>query len=283
MVAVNYGRVREVALLLAPLRDHLYGLLRRDPQYSAVKVLVDSRGLNTATLLVVSNSLISYQLSIPGEAYWTAFADFFSKKGDEISPGLFREFLIYVKCTRLLDRKIERIERFLRSSVASKLLHDGLLYCNDVKRLLTELSLAMGSRGLSKTLLFAVKMYSYVCDVVGIKPSYNLPIPPDYRNALLALTSCIVVDCVGKRIKECAVELTKPSYAKWVQEAWSTVCAHANIPCLLLDVFTWLFAGKAVEARFNPTKAVALFKEEYGVSVPQEVARVLLECVEKHV
>ncbi|MEM3938207.1 MAG: N-glycosylase/DNA lyase [Desulfurococcaceae archaeon] len=283
-VKLNSSRAAVIAISLKPLKDVLVNLKYRDPQYLAVRRLASAFDFNVASLLVVLNGIISYQLGIPGEKYWLEFADFFSKASD-VNAELFKSFLVEARCTRLLSQKLERVKRVLSSDLAVRLLEDGLLYCSNLRVLVSELARLLRSKTTSKTILFATKMYGYLCDLAGAEPNYaDIPIPVDYRNAILSLTSCIVEDCRGKdSIEECAVVLTTTKYAKYVQEAWSTVCSHLNTPCLLLDVFTWLFVGKAIEANFKPREAAKLFKRDYGIDVPVETAEQLLECAERYV
>lgn len=284
-VKPNPLRAVVVATSLRPLKNVLADLKYKDPQYHAVKKLVNALGFNVASLLVILNSIISYQLGIPGERYWLRFADFFSKASSDVNVELFKSFLVEAGCARLLDQKLRRIERVLLSHLASNLLENGLLYCNNLKMLVNELAKLLGSKTTSKTMVFAAKMYGYVCDLAGVGPNYaDIPIPVDYRNALLALTSCIIEDCTSKKsIEECSAVLTITKYAKYVQEAWSAVCSCLNIPCLLLDVFTWLFARKAVEASFKPWRTVELFKRDYNMDIPVETAKLLLECADRYV
>lgn len=290
-MVVNIGirpnplRVAAVAASLRSLKGALADLKYRDPQYLAVRKLVNMFGFNIASLLVVLNSIISYQLGVPGERYWLKFADFFSKASGDVNVELFKSFLVETKCTRLLSQKLRRIERVLSSHLASSLLENGLLYCNNLRMMVNELAKLLRSETTSKTMVFTAKMYGYVCDLAGIEPNYaNIPIPVDYRNALLALTSCIIEDCTSKKsIEECSAVLTTTRYAKYVQEAWSAVCNYLNIPCLLLDVFTWLFVRKAIETNFKPRKVVELFKRDYDMDIPVETAELLLECADKYV
>lgn len=120
--------------------------------------------------------------------------------------------------------------------------------------------------------------------MAGIKPTYTSTlIPVDYRNALLALVSCIIEDCANsKTLEECAAKLTGAKYARTVQEAWTVICSNLDTPCLVLNTFTWLFMGKAVRARFSPAINVELFKRDNGIEIPANAATALLECTGKY-
>jgi len=283
-VKINTARTLTVASMLKPLGNVIKkNLVEVDPQYRAVQLLVDFHGYNLTSLLVILNSVISYQLNLPGEEYWSKFAEFFSRVKGDVDTELFKQFLTSVKCTRLVDQKIKRIERLLRSKLAAELRINGLFYCSNIKDLSRNIARTLNTKVHSKTVVFASKMYGYVCHSAGIEPNYSdLPIPVDYRNALLALTSCILEsDIYTVDIKKCAMKFTGTQYAHIIQKAWSIICDESGIPCLLLDTFTWLFTREAMKAGFSPRITVEFFNKNYGVSIPVEVAITLLECAEK--
>lgn len=283
-LVVDNERVKLVASELKKIEHVISQLLTRDPQYTAVKNLLGSLVSSWTALLVVSNALISYQLSMPGEEYWTVFSRYFSKPSSEPLPSRFERFLVETHCTRSLDQKIKRIRVFTSSKLAEKLVANPLQYCSRVKDLVDELSRTLGVDRDSKTIVFAAKMYGYYCIASGLTPDFTgISIPVDYRNALLALTSCIVSNCSNVDLHKCAKELTSSSYSRVVRNAWNTVCTITQIPCLLLDVFTWLFTGIAVENSFNPEKTVETLLTKHGVSIPLETARILLECAGRYV
>jgi DNA-(apurinic or apyrimidinic site) lyase len=284
VVTIDNDRVHVVASLMESIKDDVLRLKRSDPQYVALKKLINSVGVNNASILTVLNSLISYQLSIPGEEYWGRFADFFSKPNVQLNTDYFKKFLLNVKCTRLLDQKLRRISRVLSSDLPGKLLSNGLRYCNNIEAFMRELSRILKVSEDSKTIVFSAKMYSYLCDVSGqVVDLGKTPIPVDYRNSLLALTSCIITDCGGLPLKECALKLTSSTYSKYVRNAWMSVCNQLGISCLELDAFTWIFTGVAISSDFNVSKIVKLLKEKYSVNIREDVVRILLECVEKYV
>lgn len=284
MMIINTSRVLEVSSSIRSIKNIIVELRKKDPQYLAVKNLVDSLGMDKASLLTIINSLISYQLSIPGEVYWERFSRYFSKPGASLNTSDLRKFLLETGCSRLLDQKMRRVDKILTSNIAEKLLINGLFYCDNVEALIKELSSTLNASKDSKTVVFAAKMYSYICDIAGKKTNLeNIAIPVDYRNSLLALTSCIIVDCRGHSLRDCARKFSSSMYSKYVRDAWMNVCKLSGIPCLELDVFTWIFAGVAVKADFNVLETTKIFKEKYGVDLDLNVARILLECVENYV
>lgn len=279
---INESRVKIISSSMKPLREVIVGLKYRDPQYTAIRELIEIHGLSKASILVVLNGLVSYQLTTSGEVYWLNFAKY-SKRIKEISVDAFREILLNTGNTRSLDHKINRVKKILTSRFIKTLSENPLIHCDKLDVFARELGRVIGVEWYSKTILFTTKMYNYLCSAMNRDYSMYipLPIPVDYRNSLLALTSCIVESCHGRDIEECAKILTSGVYSKIVQEAWGLVCREINISCLVLDNFTWLFTGICIRARYNPHKTIDLFKRELGLDIPLDTASVLLECVEE--
>ena len=282
-VFIKEERIPVIAEALKSISSSLMNLIHGDPQYKAVKTIAESHSEGDAALLVLLNSLISYQLSIPGEEYWLKFAEFFSKLQSKDLRAAFREFLKSARCTRSLDQKIGRIRKVIASSTAQRILEEPLYYCNRLNQLISELSRVLGVREDSKTLVFAAKMYGYFCMCRGVSIDYgDIAIPVDYRNSLLAITSCLIEYPECRYVEECARSLTTGPPAGKVREVWRRVCEYAETPCLLLDVFTWLFTGVAVEEYLNPEKTWETMKNKYGFEIPRRVVELLLECRVMH-
>lgn len=273
-----------MALKLRDIKPYLKILEELDPQYGAVKKLIESRGFNNASLLSILNALISYQLCIPGEEYWEEFSDYFSNKNIEINSLSFRNFLLSIKCLRNIDQKIRRVEKVLASPISIELLRQGDAYCKKINTLIKDLARVLGVENNSKTLVFTAKIYGYLCRAIGSEPVYNdIAIPVDYRNSLLAITSCIVQLPPSLDLKEYALELTKLPYAEKIRALYRELCELSSIPCIDLDTFTWLFTGIALESGLNPAKTINLFKYKYGIEISLETAKTLLECAIRNV
>lgn len=68
-IRINDHRVEAVGKALARLGlEAIYAIEEGDPQYRALEFLIEKlRDCSSASLLVVLNALVSYQLSMPGE------------------------------------------------------------------------------------------------------------------------------------------------------------------------------------------------------------------------
>ncbi|MEM4718345.1 MAG: N-glycosylase/DNA lyase [Desulfurococcaceae archaeon] len=281
---INTERVNLIASKLKEIKPYLEHLKALDPQYKAVKTLVELRGSNIASLLSILNALISYQLCSPGEEYWLNFSSYFSNSNITISESSFRDFLLSIECTKSLDQKTRRVGKILSSHISKKLLEQGDIYCSNINTLIDELAGILKANKDSKTIVFAAKMYSYFCETVRSNAVYHyVKIPIDYRNSLLTLTSCMVSIPFKKDLKECARELTRSPHAKTLQALWGRICEISGIQCLDLDIFTWLFTGVAIESRFNPEKTTSLFRYKYGAEISIDVVKTLLECANRYV
>jgi len=69
MIWVDEDRLAELSNLLKDIAGYAVCFERFDPQFKAVRRLVESFGCGGASVLAVANSIISYQLSTRGEVY----------------------------------------------------------------------------------------------------------------------------------------------------------------------------------------------------------------------
>lgn len=277
---VDENRLEYIQSLLVEIKPHLRHLIARDPQFLAIRDLSHNRGVETASILVVSNALISYQLSIEGEKYWRRFSDYFSRANVEVSINSFKKFLYETGCIRNLNQKLNRLNRFISSKIADRLASNGLYYCERIRDLIEELGHVLKTDKYAKTLVFAAKMYGYLCIANNVEPSWtDIPIPVDYRNAKLSITSCIIKYDQGEKPMSRAKNLTSGYYSRIIQQTWERICHEIETPCIELDTFTWLFVGVATEAKFNPALAKEIFYSKYGVDISLELCKALLECV----
>ena len=281
-VKVNSDRIKRIAELLSPHKNLLEILYRRDPQYIAVQGLLRARKCEETCILVLLNALVSYQLNMPGEQYWLNFARHFSENTGRDLYSLFENFL-RTHSSRMLSWKLSRVKKLLSSELILELQRDPFKYCRNTAELARKLASILKTRDLSKTVLFAVKMYGYVCDLCGVKPEYiDLKIPLDFRNALIALASCIVsikgVNVAGANIYKYAKLLTSQKYSNLVQSALSELCRELKISCIHLDTFTWLFTGIIIKSNCNFEKAHSYLKEVLGVNLSRDLILELTRC-----
>ncbi|ATU05667.1 hypothetical protein BKN14_04500 [Candidatus Gracilibacteria bacterium HOT-871] len=125
--------------------------------------------------LILGNSLVCYQLSGKGEDYWEEFSTYFSDKFDEknISSqeiiNLLSEFLkICKKNKRFVDTKIGRLVKF--EPFLEKFSGSEKKYFENMIDLRDSLANTMKQAKDSKTIVFAVKMFSYGArNIFGLK------------------------------------------------------------------------------------------------------------------
>jgi DNA-(apurinic or apyrimidinic site) lyase len=280
---IREDRVQLVVEALKSVVEHLELLVSKDPQFVAIRSLVDSID-GDAAIPIVLNALISYRLGIRGEEYWLRFSEFFRIRDSKPLDSKFEEFLRSVRSTWGLEQKINRVRKALTSSVIKSLSRDPYVYCSDLEELVKSLSKHLGVEESSKTMVFTAKMYGYFCIASGRKVDFSgIDMPVDYRNALLAITSCLVEIEACRDVSDCAKMLTSGKASSIVRKAWGEVCDLLKTPCLLLDTFTWLFTGVAINAHFDSVEVAREFKAKYGIDIPMSAVKTLLECVSRHV
>lgn len=282
VVKINWNRLATIAEALKPLKQLVYDLYVKDPQYIAVKKLVELRGCGEASLLVLLNSLVSYKLRTTGEEYWTRFAVYFSDRARAVDELAFANFLDWSGNNVLKEQKLSRIRRVLTSELPAQLLSNPLSYCSKIPQLVDQLSRVTKSERESKTISFAAKMYGYVCLACGTEVDYGeIGIPLDYRTAVLTLTSCMA-ECTGT-LDECTEEILSGKGAMLVKEAWKTVCSITEIPCPYLDTLTWLVTGVLLKHGFNTQNSLAEIRSKYLVGISNNILELFSECASKYV
>jgi len=181
-----------------------------DRQFKALKRLLNScKDPESFLKLVLLNALLSYQLSMKGEDYWEAFADFFSRNGCKLE--LFEEFLSRYN-RRFLGAKLKRLRKALNCVSRFN------FPLKDLSSFVEELAECMGQNRDAKTVVFAAKMLTYAHRLVyGKEPSgvEAVEIPLDSR-----------------------LKRVLPS----VQE-WRELAERLGIPPLHLDAVVWVPMG----------------------------------------
>ena len=192
----------------------------RDRQFIALKELY--RSLKNRELffkLVLINALLSYQLQMKGEDYWEAFSEFF-KKGKEVKD--FPDFLSRYN-RRFLTAKLKRFEK-VRLCVDELFRKFSIQELGERPSLIVDaLAGCLGQKRSAKTVVFAVKMFSYAYKVVFDRFPENLweiEIPLDSRLKKLI-----------------------PSV-----EEWREVAEAVGIPPVRLDALVWVPMGESSES-----------------------------------
>ena len=134
-----------------------------DRQYIALKNLsenIQNREIYLGFILV--NSIICYQLSWKWEDYWEEFSNYFSSVNIEKSE-IINALWSFIKQSknnkRFIDTKVKRLEK-LRIFLEIFFWREEYYYDN-MEVLRDELAKSMKQKKDAKTIVFAVKMFSY--------------------------------------------------------------------------------------------------------------------------
>ncbi len=273
MYRVNTSRIEAVARVLKEIGvERILDLETRDPQYIALKDLARERDCRTAFLLAVANALISYRLSGYGEDYWTEVSQFFRKHNGSLEE-LFIEFLQkHSRYNRLsITAKTRRLRKFFSSKLYNTLQEQPSKYCNNLYGLVKSLSTTYRQPVNAKTIVFAAKMYSYVCRICHGKSvvDHRIEIPVDKRITTFTLTSGIV-EPIGEQLTRenlrKHVETLMTKHRKLVLETWRKISKETSIPPLQLDTIIWLTTRYINKT--NKREAIKEIIKEYGDTIP---------------
>lgn len=160
-----------------------------DRQFIALEYLwnnLDIKDIYIYLSFIITNSIICYQLSWKWEDYWEEFSlsllEYINWWWDNILT-FFIKFLPNSKNNkRFINIKMKRIEKikfFLKSFKNRE-----LFYYENLNILLLELSIVMNQKKTAKTIVFAVKMFSYWARACFWKLIYfpeDISIPIDSR------------------------------------------------------------------------------------------------------
>ncbi len=261
-IKVSLERIEKLSDLIRSIGiKTIYYIEDHDKQFEAMKIL-HSRTKHTGyvCLLAVSNALISYRLSMKGEDYWLLFAKYFSKTHPNFFKALDNivNFLNTYKVNRiLLKQKISRLRKFYESRISRTLFEKPWYYSKDITKLWRELARNLNTSPRRKTIVFSVKMfyYAYYASTgVRISLPYEIPIPVDFRVALISLTSGLI-SINSRNLREKA-NLLLAKYDETVRDVWKIISQKTNIPPLNLDALVWVL-GKYVSTRCNKNLIVS--------------------------
>jgi DNA-(apurinic or apyrimidinic site) lyase len=253
---IDEGRIEAVAQALSRVPIEAVKVIEfSDPQYKAVKRIALAYGAKSI-VAIVANALVSYRLPVRGEIYWSNFADYLLSKGRIDSFEEFiesvREFVANrMQGGALIDQKLGRIWKALD---ALRELYMNPLGFTDLTRLLELLASHMKSRGVEKTIVFAVKMAYYFYTALGIEVSntYDIPLPVDRRVAIITSSS---------RILHAPVRGIMGRYRDEAIEAWGKVSRLSDIPLINMDAIIWLPAQNILGLL---RRGIDVAREEYA-------------------
>lgn len=254
--------------------DRILELETRDPQYIALKELASVKGCEEAFLIALANALVSYRLAGYGEDYWEEVSSFF-RRNHGIIEELFIEFLrIHSRFNRFaVEAKISRLKKFFNSKLYELLVQEPSRYCSNLYGLVQEVSKIYRQPVNAKTIVFAAKMYSYVCRIClgEYVLEHRVDIPVDRRVALFTLTSGMVIP-VGSRLTKTSLALHIRSlmarHRDLVVRVWRIVSMKTGIPPLQLDTIIWL-ASRYINT-MDEKAFIRVMEERYGGVIPRE-------------
>lgn len=260
-----------------------------DLQYNALKTIRDSLGCRQAYLIAVANALVSYRLTGYGEDYWMETAEYFTRKKPVSNlREAFMEFLLGSKYNRLLvDKKLKRLEKLFVSKTFSQLRSNPSSYCRDLYRLCKELAKIYGQDTSAKTIVFAVKMYSYVCRLCEGVPAVDrrIDIPVDKRVVEFTILSRLVTIPGYTKTTSCGIKkivdelLSK--HRKIVVKVWKHVSKETGIPPLQLDTVIWLLT-KYIKNSSSCSEFIRKVGNTYNDIIPEQVLREICGLVLEH-
>ncbi len=196
-----------------------------DEQYKALKALYSAMKNKEAFIpLTILNALVSYQLTGTGEEYWWEFSKYFQEKNVKDPVSDMVDFLkSSSKNRRLTNSKIRRVLRARQVIEIVKRKEKEI--CGKPETLIAYLQKSYGTKQVTKTFSFAVKMLHYACRIkYGIKDPIpaSIPIPQDYR--VTRITSKL----------EGEINIVK---------LWNEISKKTGIPPLHIDSILWITYG----------------------------------------
>ena len=202
----------------------------KDPQYISLKNLYLNFNWNLNSVfylpLIIANSIICYQLSSSGEAYWEEFSQFFSKNQIKNIDDLIEKLWSFITNSKWNKRfikiklnRIEKLKTFLENFITNE-----KYYYENMESLQKDLAETLNQKPWDKTIVFWVKMFSYWArnyfNTLIFFPS-SIPIPIDSR-----LTKLYDFYNTDKNLK--------------ITDFYKILSQKLNIPALHLDAVLWI-------------------------------------------
>lgn len=164
---------------------------KNDPMYQALIYLHEHLENKEMFLpLTVANSMVCYQLSSNGEAYWQEFANEASKYTFHRLKDIYLFFIDFLPKSegnkRLATTKIERLKRL--NSFLSDFYFKQKFYQKNMVKFRKEIARTMSQLEGAKTVVFTVKMFGYGARIrfgQYIEFPREIPIPVDSRLQLI--------------------------------------------------------------------------------------------------
>jgi len=204
-----------------------------DLQFFALKKLFKNiKNKDTYLALILTNSIVCYQLSSSWENYWDEFSSYFSK--NEINKNNLVEKLWFFIANsrwnkRFLKTKIKRIEKL--KPFLEKFIWNEKFYYSNMEKLNYELAKTMNQKLNDKTIVFAVKMFSYWAR--------------NYFNELIKFPFSISIP-IDSRLKKIYEIYNRDENLK-IDDFYNILSRKISIPPLHLDAILWVNYNKLIE------------------------------------
>ncbi len=191
--------------------------------------------------LIIANSLVCYQLSGKWEDYWEEFSDYFIWKKIDILKNkdfsqkiikFFKDFLKTCKYNkRFTSAKIKRLEK-LKPFLKDFFEKDWEYFYKNMLKLRDNLAKTMNQKSDAKTIVFAVKMFSYgarnIFNFVEFPKEISIPIDSRLTNLFEKYKPHPNPLLKGEGIKQITIE-----------KFYNDLALKMNISPLHLDAIIW--------------------------------------------
>ena len=201
-----------------------------DRQFLALKDLYLNKKMNNKNylFLIITNSLICYQLSGKGEDYWEEFSEILENKEFNNFPEIYNFFEKFIPESRnnrrFIETKLKRVSKL--ENFYLEFLWKTEFYYKNMDKLILDLSKVMNQKADAKTIVFAVKIFSYwsrnIYDFQYFPENIMIPIDSRLENLYKKYENPLTPLPGG--IKEFYINLSK----------------KLNIPLLHLDAILWI-------------------------------------------
>lgn len=206
-----------------------------DFQYIALKNLyLNIKNKDFYLSLIIANSIVCYQLSSTWEKYWEEFCSYFIAKwiinNEQLIIDEMSKFIKQSKWNkRFVETKIKRLKRLF--PFLEIFFKNEKKYYENMTLLQEELAKIMNQKREDKTIVFAVKMFSYWArnyfeELIYFPKNINIPI--DSR-----LTKIYEIYNEDKNLK--------------IKDFYKVLSEKLNIPELHLDAIIWVNSDKLIK------------------------------------
>lgn len=174
--------------------------------------------------LIILNALVSYQLSTTGENWWREFSEY---PWEDMPGDILEEYVKFLLNSkgnrRFLEGKIKRIYK-LKYFLNTLSLESFRNYYKDMEIFRKSVAKVLNTKGYSKTVVFAVKIFGYGSRIVFkkfIPYPFTIEIPKD------------------SRIERYTAKFAEEDVLKF----WNKIALESGVPPLHIDSLLWPALG----------------------------------------